>query len=116
MAHYQQQAAESEAALLPQLRLDDEGFLADPYEWSEGVARIIAHLDGIGPLNDAHWRVIGFVRDRYLRLGAMPPMRRICRSSQLDRQQVKALFGGCLQVWRVAGLPYPGEEARSYMA
>jgi tRNA 2-thiouridine synthesizing protein E len=28
---------------------------------------------------------------------------------------VKQLFGGCLSLWRVAGLPDPGEEARAYL-
>jgi tRNA 2-thiouridine synthesizing protein E len=28
---------------------------------------------------------------------------------------VNDLFGYCLVAWRVAGLPNPGEEARSYL-
>jgi len=102
-------------AVAPILSFDEDGFLTDPQQWNREMAQLIARLDGMGVLDEAHWRVIDFVRDRYLRLGAIPPMRRICRSSQLDRGQVKALFGGCLQVWRVAGLPNPGEEAKSYM-
>jgi TusE/DsrC/DsvC family sulfur relay protein len=94
---------------------DEDGFLLDPAGWNEAIAGLIADLDGVGPLSETHWKVIRFIRDRYLRLGAIPPMRRICRNSTLSRSQVKQLFGGCLQAWRVAGLPNPGEEARAYL-
>ena len=99
-----------------ELQFDEDGFLIDPDSWSEVTSELIAEMDGIGPLGERHWAVIRFVRDRYLRLGAIPPMRSICRSAELDKQAVKGLFGGCLQVWRIAGLPNPGEEARAYMA
>lgn len=97
------------------LALDENGFLTDPEMWTEQTARVMAELKGIGPLQSAHWRVLRFVRDRYLRLGAIPPIRSICRRSSLSRQEVKALFGSCLELWRIAGLPDPGEEARAYM-
>ncbi|MES9855466.1 MAG: TusE/DsrC/DsvC family sulfur relay protein [Sedimenticola sp.] len=97
-------------------QLDVDGFLIDQKTWCDDTSEFIALLEGVGPLSDSHWAVILFVRDRYLRLGTIPPMRRICRSTKLDRGTVKQLFGGCLQVWRIAGLPNPGEEARAYMA
>jgi len=46
----------------------------------------------------------------------VPLMRRVCRSQNLDRDSVKDLFGNCLNVWKIAGLPNPGEEAKAYMA
>jgi len=98
------------------LVFDEDGFLVDPLLWSEQMGRAIAEIRGIGPLQTGHWAVLYFVRDRYLRLGAIPPMRRICRSSALSRKDMKALFGGCLEVWRIAGLPNPGEEAKAYMS
>jgi tRNA 2-thiouridine synthesizing protein E len=97
------------------LLLDEDGFLFDPLLWSEHTGQILADLRGIGRLKREHWAVIHYVRDRYLRLGAIPPMRRICRSSALSRRDIKGMFGSCLEVWRIAGLPNPGEEAKSYM-
>ncbi|MCB1758988.1 MAG: TusE/DsrC/DsvC family sulfur relay protein [Gammaproteobacteria bacterium] len=97
------------------LLLDEEGFLLDPSLWSEHSGQMLADLRGVGRLTREHWTVIHFVRDRYLRLGAIPPMRRICRSSALSRRDIKRMFGSCLEVWRIAGLPNPGEEAKSYM-
>lgn len=105
----------SDAAIVG-LAFDEDGFLVDPQCWTESAARFIAEIDGVGELAAEHWSVIRFVRDRFLRLGAIPPMRRICRESDLSRDRVKALFGSCRQVWRIAGLPNPGEEAKAYMA
>lgn len=103
-------------SVLTGLGFDEDGFLCDAGSWDARVAERLAELEGVAPLQAAHWRVIRFVRDRYLRLGAIPPMRRICRSSELSREEVKTLFGGCLQVWRIAGLPNPGEEAKAYLS
>lgn len=103
-------------SVLASLGFDEDGFLCDAESWDDQVAERLAKLEGVGPLQNAHWRVIRFVRDRYLRLGAIPPMRRICRSSELSKSEVKSLFGGCLQVWRIAGLPNPGEEAKAYLS
>ncbi len=102
--------------VLADLGFDEDGFLLDTEHWDDQVAERLAELEGVAPLQGGHWRVIRFVRDRYLRLGAIPPMRRICRSSELSRSEVKSLFGGCLQVWRIAGLPNPGEEAKTYLS
>jgi TusE/DsrC/DsvC family sulfur relay protein len=102
-------------AVLADVRFDEDGFLLGNSVWDDQLAESLAALEGIAPLTSAHWRVIHFVRDRFLRLGAIPPMRRICRSSELSKEEVKNLFGGCMQVWRIAGLPNPGEEAKAYM-
>jgi hypothetical protein len=42
-------------------------------------------------------------------------MRLVCRAAGLDRHKAHKLFSGCRSLWRVAGLPNPGEEAKSYM-
>lgn len=104
-------ASRKESALV----FDEDGFLIDPTLWSEQTGQYIAAIRGIGPLQKEHWKVLRFLRDRYLRLGAIPPMRRVCRNSALSRKEIKSLFGNCLEVWRIAGLPNPGEEAKAHM-
>lgn len=96
-------------------QFDEYGFLISPELWSENVAAFIAELDGIAPLNTEHLQAIYYLRDRYLRIGAIPPLRNLCRGTGLSRDRVKALFGGCRSLWRIAGLPDPGEEVRSYI-
>lgn len=94
---------------------DEDGFLSDSSTWTQELAREIAQLDGLGSLERDHWAVIEYVRDRYFRLGAIPLMRRVCRANNLSSNAVKQLFGSCKTLWRVAGLPDPGEEAKAYM-
>ncbi len=82
--------------------------------WSHEYAEKIALLDGIGPLNDEHWRVIDTLRNHFVQYGAMPPMRLACVVNNLDPHCVEQLFHTDREAWKLAGLPDPGEEARSY--
>jgi tRNA 2-thiouridine synthesizing protein E len=66
-------------------------------------------------LDDKHWLLIEIIRDKYLRLGALPSMHLVCKAAGLDKRVLKQQFGGCLNLWKIAGLPNPGEEARAYM-
>lgn len=97
------------------LAFDEDGFLMEPALWSQDLARTLAEEEGLDTLTEAHWRVIGFIREKFLRLGSLVNLRQVCRGTDLNRDQVKALFGGCRAIWRIAGLPNPGEEAKSYL-
>ena len=56
------------------------------------------------------------MREHYEKLGAAPAMYPVCRDADIERKQVNKFFGYCLVAWRVAGLPNPGEEAKSYLS
>lgn len=94
---------------------DEDGYLLDYRFWSEDLGREIAEEEIIGPLTEKHWRVLHHIRARFMRLGAPPSMRRVCRSTALSQGEIYALFGGCRAIWRIAGLPNPGEEAKAYL-
>lgn len=94
---------------------DNDDFIINPENWTESLAKQLAINADIGELSASHWQIIHFLRDKYLRLGAIPPMRRVCREFGHERDAVRNLFGSCLQLWQIAGLPYPGEEAKTYM-
>jgi dissimilatory sulfite reductase related protein len=94
--------------------LDEEGFLIDPSDWTKSFTERKAEEAGI-QLAQPHWNLIDIIRDKYLRLGALPPMRSVCKAAGLDRQLLKQQFGSCLNLWKLAGLPNPGEEAKAYM-
>lgn len=98
----------------PYERLDDEGYLVDPNEWTQAFTEKQALEMGLH-LSDKHWQLIELIRDKYLRLGALPPMRTVCKSVGLDKALLKHQFGSCLNLWKIAGLPNPGEEAKAYM-
>ena len=102
------------AAIDPAL-LDEDGLLRDFRSWNEDLARALAADSGVGELTETHWKLIRAMRGNFERSGSSPTMHRVCREAGVERREVNELFGYCLVAWRVAGLPNPGEEARSYL-
>lgn len=98
------------------LPMDEDGFLVDPHQWSECMARLINAMDGRGTLEPDHWAVIYYLREHFLTYNSLPPVSQICRAHGMDKHRVITLFGSCRAAWRTAGLPYPGPEALAYMA
>jgi len=95
---------------------DEDGYLFSQEVWDSRLAAEIAEEEGVGPLTEKHWRVLNHIRDKFFRIGALPNIRRVCRKTELSKAEIYDLFGGCLSAWRIAGLPNPGEEARTYMS
>jgi len=96
-------------------RFDEDGFLLDPRVWSEALARRLAQTDGVGPLSETHWRVLHFLREHHLSHGTLPPLSYVAWVFGVDRHELRELFHGERELWRLAGLPNPGEEAKAYM-
>lgn len=94
---------------------DSYGFLKDPASWHAELAEKIALRLGIGELHQSHWAVIGYLREHYLVNATLPWEGNVCRELDLVANCVHRLFGGPVEAWKVAGLPDPGEEARTYM-
>jgi dissimilatory sulfite reductase related protein len=117
LSTYPNTAPNPQTGLLAGLRplFDEDRFLLDHQQWNEALAERIAQHEGVGPLDERHWRLVRHVRERFLALGGLPNMRRVCRATGISREEVYRLFGGCLTVWRISGLPNPGEEAKAYM-
>jgi tRNA 2-thiouridine synthesizing protein E len=93
---------------------DEQGYLIDPLNWNRSFTERRAREAGI-ELKDSHWQLVEIIREKYLNLGALPPLRSICKAVGFDKHELKQQFGSCLNLWRMAGLPDPGEEARAYM-
>ncbi|HYB49553.1 MAG TPA: TusE/DsrC/DsvC family sulfur relay protein [Burkholderiaceae bacterium] len=94
---------------------DEDGFLLQTENWSPALAQELAREAGVSELTAKHWEVIDYVRDRYFAIGALPVMRLVCRAAGLDPKNAHRLFSSCRSLWRIAGLPNPGEEAKAYM-
>jgi TusE/DsrC/DsvC family sulfur relay protein len=102
------------AEALPEL--DEVGLLKHPQQWNEQVAEELARMSGIAELSHDHWLVIFALRDYFKKFGVAPAMKHVCSSFQKESLWVHDLFGSCLNAWCVAGLPDPGEEAKSYLS
>jgi tRNA 2-thiouridine synthesizing protein E len=108
--------ANHRVASLPARPLFDErGYLVESIRWDRAMAEALALEAGIEQLGTEHWRVIEHVRNKYYALGSLPVMRLVCRAAGIEPGSAHRLFSGCESLWRIAGLPNPGEEALSYM-
>ncbi len=107
----QQPATESRS---DQFITDKEGFLLNAEDWDISFSEELLRNDLI-QLSSKHIKVIYFVREKVLHLSGLPPVRLICRSTGLEKIELIRLFGSCINLWKVAGLPKPDDEIRSYM-
>ncbi len=97
-------------------QFDDDGLLNDARSWNVELAQQIAYHHDIGTLTDDHWQIIHALREHYQRFGVAPAMQNICHDLGRGRFWIHDLFHTCLNAWRVAGLPNPGEEAKTYLS
>ena len=91
------------------VKMDAEGFMTDPNEWTQEIAVILAVEEEIAPLTERHWVVINFVRSQFAKTGEPPTLRTISKQSGVDTKELYALFpkGPAKKVARVAGLGKP---------
>lgn len=89
--------------------LDEEGFLRVITGWDRATAEALAKANDIGPLTDAHWKVIEFVKSYYETHGAGPPVVKIGKATGLSAADICRLFpcGVVRGAYRLAGLPRP---------
>ena len=92
-----------------QLLFDGEGFLRDPDDWTEEVARILAAESGVEEISDMQWRIIRFLREFYFYNGRAPMNRDIKKEIGLSFMEMEALFPDGIRrgARRIAGLPNP---------
>jgi len=95
--------------------LDDEGYLIDPEQWSEALARDIAAHEGL-TLGDEHWEVIAFMRACYADRQVAPDARFVIRHlaermgyGARARARLFELFpyGYVKQACKIAGMKRP---------
>lgn len=88
---------------------NEEGFLTNPEQWNEDVARAIAVEEGLDELTPAHWKVIEYCRQRATENGAAPTLRQITSGSGISTKELFSLFpkGPAKKVAKIAGLGKP---------
>lgn len=91
---------------------DTEGYLTDPAEWSEELARQLAAAEGL-TLTDEHWLVIGFMRqwldEHQLIPDARHVMKHLTQTTGAGRNRLFELFpyGYVQQACKIAGMRRP---------
>ena len=91
------------------VEFDEEGFLADPEDWTQDIAEVLAEEIGIAPLTADHWKVIEFSRDDFASTGEAPTLRRITKQAGVPTKELYKLFpkGPAKKVALVSGLGKP---------
>ena len=87
--------------------VNEEGYLENPDQWTEGVAKEIAGEEGI-ELTDKHFEVLNYLRTQFA-AGESLTIRRLGKSGIVDIKGLYQLFpGGPLKKSsRIAGIPKP---------
>lgn len=88
--------------------VNEEGYLTDMSQWNEQIAAAIAAEEGVGPLNDAHMKVINYLRQQQA-AGSALTIRGMGKSGVVTTKELYDLFpGGPLKKSsKIAGIPKP---------
>jgi tRNA 2-thiouridine synthesizing protein E len=91
------------------VEVDEEGFLANPDDWTEEMAPELAKEVGINSLDDIHWKVIKFMRADYKEKGQIPTIRRIKNAGGVPVKDIYAHFpsGPAKKAAMISGLGKP---------
>jgi tRNA 2-thiouridine synthesizing protein E len=92
---------------------DAEGYLIEPGDWNEEVARVLARDENI-QLNDDHWDAINFMRDFYEENQVAADARFVIKhlAERMGKDAHKKLFelfpyGYVKQACKIAGMRRP---------
>ena len=92
------------------IALNQEGFLQNPDEWDDDVARALAKAEeAIEDLSEDHWTVVNYIREYFLEKNMAPMVRKVCKNSGFPLKYIFELFpsGPAKGACKVAGLPKP---------
>jgi TusE/DsrC/DsvC family sulfur relay protein len=73
------------------VHVNEEGFMTDPSEWDEQLAKSLATQIGLD-LTDDHWKAIRFLREDYATQGETATLRRISTVGGIPTKTLFQLF------------------------
>jgi tRNA 2-thiouridine synthesizing protein E len=71
------------------IKTDDDGFLLDPDDWLEEVAKFIAKKENV-KLTEERWNLVRLIREYYYNHGTVPELRKILKLLKADLGPEKA--------------------------
>lgn len=92
-----------------QLEIDEDGFIQDPDQWDEAVAKALAETEDVHEMTEEHWKLVNYLREYYLEFNMAPMIRKLCKQTGFPLKKVYELFpsGPAKGACKVAGLPKP---------
>ena len=91
------------------IEVDEDGFMQEPDQWNEAVARALATTEGVEEMTEEHWKLVNYLRDYYTKFGIAPMIRKLCKETGFPLKKVYELFpsGPAKGACKVAGLSKP---------
>ena len=94
-------------------KIDEEGYLIDPHDWTEDIAKEFALKEHI-QLTEDHWDAIHYMRDYYAENQIAPDVRHVMKhlAKRLGADSRNAIFelfpyGYVKQACKIAGMKRP---------
>ena len=72
--------------------VDQKGYLREPETWTTKVAEVMAKEEVPEGLSDDHWKIIVYMRQYFLDIGIVPPIRKMSRETGFTLREMKNLF------------------------
>ncbi len=91
------------------IQVDEDGFMENPEEWNEDVAKALGTTEDVHELTEEHWKVINYLRDYFKQYGIAPMIRKLCKETGFPLKKIYELFpsGPAKGACKVAGLAKP---------
>ena len=89
--------------------VDEDGFMENPEQWNEAVAKALATTEGVENMTEDHWKVVNYLREYYTKFGIAPMIRKLCKETGFPLKTIYELFpsGPAKGACKVAGLAKP---------
>lgn len=91
------------------INVDEDGFMENPEDWNEEVAKALATTEDVTDITEDHWKVINYLRDYFKQYGIAPMIRKLCKETGYPLKRIYELFpsGPAKGACKVAGLAKP---------
>jgi tRNA 2-thiouridine synthesizing protein E len=91
------------------VNVDEDGFLENPEEWNQDVAKALASTEDVTDITEEHWKIINYLRDYFKQYGIAPMIRKLCKETGFPLKRIYELFpsGPAKGACKVAGLAKP---------
>ena len=92
-----------------EIEVDEDGYMMEPEEWNEGIAKALATTEAVDNLTEDHWKVVNYLREYYLKFQVAPMIRKLCKQTGFSLKEIYELFpsGPAKGACKVAGLAKP---------
>lgn len=93
-----------------EFQIDNEGFLVNPDDWNEFVAKALARKVFKKEITFEMLEMLYFIREYYKTNNIFPSLTLVAKSLHQSPRSVFQLFGNHATAWKIAGLPQPKGE------